>query len=94
MFIGNICLFTNERPKNNGIQEGPYYNNSEIDQYLLKSSTGEIEKLKPEHLLDFIKDDTDLHEEYTSLSKGKRKKELIQYLLKYNRKNPITIYYR
>ena len=91
MFIGNICHFTNESKKSAGQYEGPYYNKTYIDQYLLKTSTGEIGKFKPKLFLDLIQDDIDLHTDYNSLSSGKKEKEIFRYILKYNNRNPLPI---
>jgi hypothetical protein len=69
----------------------PYSNNSnvEIKQYLLDFKTGNILEYNEESVELLLMTDPDLHDEFASLSKKKRKQMKFLYIRKFNEKNPL-----
>ncbi|MBQ1732341.1 MAG: hypothetical protein II037_09045, partial [Bacteroidales bacterium] len=65
------------------------YTTEELVHYFINMNTGEIISYGSKNLLELIKDDTELHTEYSKLGKRKRIKSIMEYVQKYNRKHPI-----
>ena len=65
------------------------YTTEELVHYFINMNTGEITTYSSKNLLELIKDDTELYNEYSKLGKRKRSKSIMEYLQKYNRKHPI-----
>jgi hypothetical protein len=65
------------------------YTSEELVHYFIDMNTGKILTYSSKNLLDLIKDDTELYDEYSKLSKRKRNKNVMEYVQKYNRKHPI-----
>ncbi len=65
------------------------YTAEELVHYFIDMNTGRILSYGSKSLLELIKDDTELYEEYSKLSKRKRIKNVMEYVQKYNRKHPI-----
>ena len=65
------------------------YTTEELVHYFINMNTGEIISYGSKNLLELIKDDTELHTEYSKLGKRKRIKGIMEYVQKYNRKHPI-----
>lgn len=65
------------------------YTTEELVHYFINMYTGEIISYGSKNLLELIKDDTELHTEYSKLGKRKRIKSIMEYVQKYNRKHPI-----
>jgi len=65
------------------------YTSEELVHYFIDMDTGEIISYGSKNLLELIKDDTELFNEYSKLSKRKRSKSVMEYVQKYNRKHPI-----
>lgn len=62
----------------------------ERKQFLLLFETGKIVEIASGNIADLIKNDTELHAEYMSLSFRKRKKMFFYFLVSYNKRNPIS----
>ena len=65
------------------------YTTEELVHYFINMNTGEIISYGSKNLLELIKDDTELYNEYSKLGKRKRIKSIMEYVQKYNRKHPI-----
>ena len=65
------------------------YTTEELVHYFIDMNTGKIIPYGSKSLLELIKDDTELYNEYTKLGKRKRNKSIMEYVQKYNRKHPI-----
>ena len=65
------------------------YTTEELVHYFINMNTGEIITYSSKNLLELIKDDSELYNEYSKLSKRKRIKSVMEYLQKYNRNHPI-----
>jgi hypothetical protein len=63
--------------------------NTEIRQYLLDFSTGRVLDYTAESLEILLMQDSELHDEYTSLRKKKRKQQRFIYIRKFNEKHPL-----
>lgn len=101
--VGSICHFiANQTVYNN--YNSPYYYNyyydpyrmnpstsstTEMHQYLLDFSNGRILDYNEASLEAMLMQDPELHDEYASLSKKKRKQMKFMYIRKYNEKNPL-----
>lgn len=64
---------------------------STITEYIFKLSGGPMVELTPEMLLEFIKDDEIIFNNYVSLNKRYRMKEMHSTLHEYNRRNPLYL---
>ncbi len=65
------------------------YTSEELVHYFIDMNTGEIITYSSKNLLELIKDDTELYNEYSKLGKRKRNKSVMEYVQKYNNKHPI-----
>lgn len=65
------------------------YTSEELVHYFIDMNTGKILSYSSKSLLELIKDDTELYNEYSKLSKHKRNKRIMEYVQKYNRRHPI-----
>ena len=65
------------------------YTSEELVHYFINMNTGDIIPYNSNTLTELIKNDTELHDEYTNLSKRKRKKSVMEYVQKYNKRHPI-----
>lgn len=65
------------------------YTSEELVHYFINMNTGDIIPYNSNTLTELIKNDTELHDEYTNLSKRKRKKCVMEYVQKYNKRHPI-----
>ena len=65
------------------------YTTEELVHYFINMNTGEIITYSSKNLLELIKDDTELYNEYSKLGKRKRVKSVMEYVQKYNKKHPI-----
>lgn len=65
------------------------YTTEELVHYFINMNTGEIITYSSKNLLELIKDDTELYNEYSKLGKRKRIKSVMEYVQKYNKKHPI-----
>jgi hypothetical protein len=74
----------------------PYYNNTPststvMMQYLLDFKTGRLVAYDVEGLKFLLMNDPELHDEYSQLSKKKRKQMKFLYIRKYNERNPLYL---
>lgn len=65
------------------------YTTEELVHYFIDMNTGEIISYGSKNLLELIKDDTELYNEYSKLGKRKRIKSIMEYVQKYNQRHPI-----
>jgi len=65
------------------------YTSEELVHYFIDMNTGEIISYGSKNLLELIKDDTELYNEYSKLGKRKRNRSVMEYVQKYNKKHPI-----
>ena len=65
------------------------YTTEELVHYFINMNTGEIITYSSKNLLELIKDDTELYNEYSKLGKRKRIKSVMEYVQKYNQRHPI-----
>lgn len=65
------------------------YTTEELVHYFIDTKTGEIMQYNSNSLLELLKDDPELYDEYSKLRKRKRAKSVMEYVQKYNRKHPI-----
>lgn len=65
------------------------YTTEELVHYFINMNTGEIIPYGSKNLLELIKDDTELYNEYSKLGKRKRIKSIMEYVQKYNQRHPI-----
>jgi hypothetical protein len=101
--IGAICHFIANQTVYNNYNSPYYYNyyydpyrtgpsnstSTEMRQYLLDFNTGRILDYNDDSLEALLMQDTQLHDEYASLSKKKRKQMKFIYIRKFNEKNPL-----
>jgi hypothetical protein len=101
--IGSICHFVAVQttysnsyaspyyydPYMNPYMSGQSYPTTEMRQFLLDFSTGKIFDYSAEGLEVLLMGDPDLHNEFISLNKKKKKQSLFLYLRKYNERNPL-----
>lgn len=102
--VGNICHFVAYYTYYNSNYSNPYYYNSydpyltvpshhststEMRQYLLDMETGQIMDYDVEGLEALLMKDTELFDQYNSLSKKKKKQLKFMYIRKYNERNPL-----
>ncbi len=102
-YVGTISLFfTTELVTHFVNSAGPmfYYNSfytpvtqtytaEELVQFFIDTKTGNIISYNSKSLLELLKDDSELYEEYSKLGKRKRSKKTMEYVQKYNQRNPI-----
>ena len=74
---------------NNYYGPQPYTTKTVLIQYLLDFKTGKIYEFNYQAVEKLISDDIDLYEEFSKLSKRKKKKLKFLYIRKYNKKHPI-----
>ena len=65
------------------------YTTEELMHYFIDMNTGNITSYGRNSLLELIKDDSEIYEEYASLRKRKRNRSVMEYVQKYNKKHPI-----
>lgn len=65
------------------------YTTEELVHYFIDLKTGDVIPYNSKSLLELIKDDAELYEEYSKLGKRKRAKSIMDYMQKYNRKHTI-----
>lgn len=65
------------------------YTSEELVHYFINMNTGEIISYGSKNLLELIKDDAELYNEYSKLSKRKRNRSVMEYVQKYNGRHPI-----
>lgn len=65
------------------------YPTTEMRQYVLDFKTGRVMDYSVEALDVIFMQDPEIHDEYASLSKKKRKQQKFMYMRKYNAKNPL-----
>ena len=65
--------------------------NDEIVRYLIDFNTGQVLPFDYKNLEALLSSDTDLYNEYISLSKRKRKKLIFMYIRRFNERNPLYI---
>ncbi|MBO7570786.1 MAG: hypothetical protein J6T48_01390 [Bacteroidales bacterium] len=65
------------------------YTTEELMHYFIDMNTGNITSYGSNSLLELIKDDSEIYEEYASLRKRKRNRSVMEYVQKYNKKHPI-----
>jgi len=63
----------------------------EIRRYLIDFNTGEVLPFDYKNLEALLSSDTELYQEYISLSKRKRKKLIFLYIRRFNERNPLYI---
>lgn len=66
------------------------YTTEELVHFFLDTRTGTIQNFSSKTLLELIKDDQELYNEYQKLSKRKRSKLSMEFVQKYNQRHPIT----
>ncbi len=99
VLIGHLCHFTALGEVGEPLHDMvPEWNDFLVpgeglvqQQYLLKVSTGEIEKFTSNNMLRLIKDDEELFLKYSGLSGRKRKKEIFSVFWEYNFNNPFFL---
>lgn len=104
--IGSISHFiafhTTETYNYNNPYYSPYYSNypyytstpstsSEMRQYLLDFTTGQLVSYDIEGLEVLLMSDPELHDEFVQLSKRKKKQMKFMYIRKYNERNPLYL---
>jgi len=97
--VGSICHFVGQKTVFTDIPAGmgyfgPAYTrtvSTEMQQYFLVFSTGEILEYNASNLEKIIQDDKELSKEYKELSKRKKNSRLFYYMRKYNERHPLYI---
>ena len=67
----------------------PTYQTTEMKQYILNFSTGDVLDYTDDSLGVILMQDPELHDEYMSLRKKKRKQMRFMYIRKFNEKHPL-----
>jgi hypothetical protein len=104
--IGSICHFIADLTVYNNYNS-PYYNNyyyydpyrmgpststsTEMHQYLLDFNTGRILDYNEASLEVLLMQDPELHDEYSALSRKKKKQMKFIYIRKFNERNPLYL---
>ncbi len=94
-FIANQTVYESYYPSYYNYYYDPYHmspypsTTTEMRQYLLDFSTGRILDYNENSLEVLLMQDPALHDEYSSLSRKKRKRLKFVYIRKFNEKNPL-----
>lgn len=106
-FIGNICHFVATITTYNTRYYDPYYYNpyyyyrymyspptyasSEMRQFLIDFDNGKVLDYTVESVEILLMKDPELHDEFTSLKKKKKKQLKFMYIRKFNERNPLYL---
>ena len=102
--VGSICHFVSSITQYNSYPSMSYgnayydyysggsnYPSTEMRQFLLNFSTGEVYDYTENNLLLLFMNDEQLYDEYNSLRKKKKRQMKFIYLRKYNERNPLML---